>query len=354
MSALPLPDPIRFAVRALEARDALSDEDEQGPYLLLPEKEARVLQVPTELRLAERPDTPGSVFCGLGSSLLDQLCQGLRSEPVGTSVRLDAPAPRPAQATSLAQRLVFRNAIHEVQDAGPMLTTYLTLALTYVAEADDRNEGLLVKTVALADGAEPDSSLRAVLDPTGWSEDLPLEPWPPEDSSAALARLLPRLQRQVEAVHLPPLLDSLGRRKQRDHERIEAYFAELIGEARAPRRKTDEEAIARKVEHLLSERDTKLRDLDARYALRVRIQVAAVVQTAVPSLVVKVLVRRRKESREVRVRLPARAAALDTFRCEGCGEATTRPAVCDLKLHLLCEACVPVAQGRFDCPACRA
>jgi hypothetical protein len=352
MSALPPPDPLAFALGALEARGALSDQDDQGPYLLLPDPEARALQVPAELRLGDRPDVPGTVFCGFGSALLDQLCQGLRGEPLQTSLRLEAPLPRPAQATSLAERLVFRNAVHEVLGAGPLTATYATLVVTFVAEADDRHEGLVIRTVCASDGATPDPALRSLLDPTTWAPDTLLDPGPLQDH-AALPWLLADAERQIQRGSLPPILDALGRRKLRDHERIEAYFAELIAEARAPRRKTDPEAIARKVEHLLIERDTKLRDLDTRYAARVRLQLAALISVTVPALVVDVRVRRRKESRELRVRLSARASALDAFRCEGCGDPTAHPAVCDIRLHLLCESCVPAAQGRFDCPACR-
>ncbi|WP_437654019.1 hypothetical protein [Sorangium sp. So ce1182] len=30
----------------------------------------------------------------------------------------------------------------------------------------------------------------------------------------------------------------------------------------------------------------------------------------------------------------------------------SRPAACDDRIHLLCEACAPNAQGRIACPAC--
>lgn len=353
MTALSLPDPTAFTLRALESRGALADQDEQGPYLLLPDDQARVLQVPPELRLNPRPDVAGTVFCGLGSALLDQLCQSLRGDMLSAAVRLDAPAPRAAQATSLAQRLVLRNAIHEVADVAQWQATYVTLVSTYVAEADDRHEGLVVRSACLADGAEPDPGLAAALDPTQWSPDLRPEPAPDEDPTPALRWLRPRTERQVQREHIPPVLEALSRRKQRDYERIEAYFGEMIDEARAPRRKTDREAVARKVEHLLAERDTKLRDLDARYALRVHLHAAALVVTTVPALLVRVRVKRRKDSRELTLRLPARAGALDTLTCEGCGEGTSRPALCDQKLHIICETCVPAAQGRFDCPACR-
>jgi len=352
MSGLPIPDPMTFAIRALEARGALSDTDPQGPYLLIPEEQARALQIPTELRLSERPDRPGAVFCGLGSALLDQLCQGFRGNPLRGTFRIDTAPPRPAQATSLAQRLVFRNAIHEVHEAGVLPAAYGTLLASYVAEADDRHEGLVTRCSSLSDGAFPDESARRFIEPGLWPDDLHLERVAPEAGTDALAALLPAVERLIERVHLPPLMEGLSRRKERDHERIAAYFADLIGEARSPRRKADEAAIERKVEHLLAERDSKLRDLDTRYTLRVRIAVVALVVVVVPSVSVRLLVRRRKESRELRVRLPAQGVSLDTLCCEGCDGAAPRPAVCDRKLHLLCEVCVPGAQGRFDCPAC--
>ena len=40
--------------------------------------------------------------------------------------------------------------------------------------------------------------------------------------------------------------------------------------------------------------------------------------------------------------------------CEGCPGTTERPALCDERLHVLCETCVPLASGRPRCLACGA
>jgi len=37
----------------------------------------------------------------------------------------------------------------------------------------------------------------------------------------------------------------------------------------------------------------------------------------------------------------------------GAGARGAAYAACDLEMHLLCEACVPAAKGRFECPACK-
>jgi len=144
----------------------------------------------------------------------------------------------------------------------------------------------------------------------------------------------------------------VARRLARDHERIAAYFAALVAEARAPRRKVDPKAVEAKVMHLVAERDKKLRDLGERYALRVRASLAAVAWAELPAALVAVKLRRRKEAREITRRVPAFAQAVDRLACEGCGAPTGKPAACDDRLHLLCEACAPSAQGRIACPAC--
>jgi hypothetical protein len=146
---------------------------------------------------------------------------------------------------------------------------------------------------------------------------------------------------------------AVARRHARDHRRIEEYFAALAADAAAPRRRIAPEAVRQKLEHLVAERDAKLRDLASRYLLRVSLEPVALVRVAVPATTVRLHVRRRKREGELVLRLPAGAQAFDRPACAGCGAATARPAVCDERLHVLCEACVPQAQGRPDCRACR-
>lgn len=347
-------DPVVFAAQALEARGALLEHDPDGLFLLLPDTVARELTVPAELRLGARPDLAGTTFAGLGSALLDQLTQPLRRDVVTSALTLELPAPRLAQAQSLAERMVLRNAVHEIIDAGPRTVPYVLLVISWVAESDDRTEGLLVDAACALDGAAPEPAWIARQSPLGWGLDEPLLPGPQADPGVALSLLARRLERQVRHEHLPALTTSLERRKQRDHERIAAYFGEMIDETRSARRRTAPEAVVAKVAHLLGERDTKLRDLDTRYALTVRLAPVAVVTVAVPSVGVRLRVRRRKESREMLVRLPAGASSLDRLACDGCGGVTARPAVCDDRLHVLCEECAPQATGRIDCPACAA
>ncbi len=64
-------------------------------------------------------------------------------------------------------------------------------------------------------------------------------------------------------------------------------------------------------------------------------------------------VRRRKLEGELRLRLAPGANAVDQLPCAACTAATTHPVVCDDRLHVPRETCVPNAQGRPSCAACR-
>jgi hypothetical protein len=103
---------------------------------------------------------------------------------------------------------------------------------------------------------------------------------------------------------------------------------------------------------VLAERDARLRDVVLRYTARVEAAPVALVAARLPAVRVRVRARRRKAERELRVTLPAGAQALDLLGCDLCGASTARPALCDDRLHVACERCVPQAQGRFTCAAC--
>jgi hypothetical protein len=203
------------------------------------------------------------------------------------------------------------------------------------------------------DGGEPDEEIAQLLDPIRSShrlEPLPESTSPPE-MAAAQSFIAERSAQHLPAL-LQPVQQSAERRYRRDHARIADYFAEFIHETRSPRRRLDPAAVAAKVAHLVAERDAKLSDLPSRFALRVQLGVVALVCARLPVVRLTLQVKRRKLSRELTVRLPAGAQALDRLACDGCAGTTAKPALCDDRLHVRCEVCVPNAQGRPRCPAC--
>jgi hypothetical protein len=348
-----LPDALGFVVEALEAEGSLCEPDPaaERATAILPPEVARRLEVPEECRLAVRPgDDPGEIACGLGSALLEKLVAEARGLCPALSLRLDVAPPRPTHVRALADRFLLRNGVVEVGELTAAPARYVVAYLAYAIEADDRREGLL-RVVASLDGGEPDEAVQGHLDLTWPDGALGPAPAPEGLTSDAARWIAARGGWALRAAALPRVAE-VTRRHARDHERIANYFAALLAEARAPRRRTEKEAVEAKVSHLVAERDRKLLDLRARFAVSVRASPAALAWIEVPATEVAVTLRRRKGARDITLRVPAGASSVDRIACEGCGAPTSRPAACDERLHLLCEACAPSAQGRLACPVC--
>ncbi len=350
MSALPL-DPLGFVVDALSAEGAVAERSLDGSRAaaLLPAEAARRLSLPEDVTLAAAPEAEGEAACGLGSPLLEKLVGEARARCPVASLRLEVDPPRPAHVRALADRFVLRNGLAEVGMVSPAPARYAAVYVAYAVEADDRREGL-VRVVTAPDGGEPDEAAAARLDLA--FPDLAAAPAEPVGAPGEAARWIALRAAHAARRAAGPIVADVARRQARDHERIAEYFAALAAEARAPRRKVDDKAVEAKVAHLVAERDKKLRDLGERYAVRVRASLAAVAWAELPAALVAVKLRRRKETRDITLRVPAQAHAVDRLACEGCGAPTGKPAACDDRLHLLCEACAPSAQGRIACPAC--
>jgi hypothetical protein len=348
-----VPDPLAFTARALARRGALLEAEAGSEVLaLLPPELSRELGLSEEVRLSAVGDGD-AVACGLGTPLLEAVVGEARREvPVAGARLVRELAPKAGHARNLAERYVIRNGVAEVQEVAGGEATYLVAWLAYVAEADERHEGVGVLGVHPQDGARPDEGFLAACDVD--SEEGALAPWPEPGVVPGAERWLARYAPEVGEWALRGVREATARRHKRDHERMAEYYAAMIAEARAPRRRVDADAVEAKVRHLLAERDSKLKDLAERFTLRVHIRLAAALWVAAPVARVRLRVRRRKGERELVLRLPAGAHGFDRLPCEGCPGITERPALCDERLHVLCEACVPQASGRPRCSACGA
>lgn len=350
-----LPDRLDFCCEALSARGALVETGGVDALAVLPDELAKELGLPEICALATNAGE-GATGVEFGAPLLERLVEGARASRPLAAACVEGMTARPSQARALAERWALRNGVHGVTEALPSSAIYAVAWLSWVAEGDDRYEGLVRVVLSERDGGEPDPGFLASMDGTTLSAGLmeaPLDA-PAEASLAEHGRRIAG-RALLRAEHaLLPVLSAVRRRYARDHERTAEYFAGLVREASvaAARRRVDPAALAQKIAHFISERDAKLRDLAERFALRVSVTPAAAVRIRVPVALVRVTARRRKLDRELVLALPAGSAMLDALPCDGCDAAAARPALCDDRLHVLCSRCVPDAQGRFRCPAC--
>lgn len=343
-------DPLSFVLDALEAEGALYERQGDRANALLPSPVAGRLGLAEASELAAYPE-PGCVPCGLGAPVLEKLVAEARARLPVVNLRLDIEPPRLAHARAIAERFVLRNGVVEVEQVLPGTGTYVVAHVAFVAEADDRHEGMVSVVVQADSGGVPAADLAGLLE-LAWP-DTRLRPSPTALHPGQSARFIAARANRAVAAATAPMLREVERRHTRDHERIARYYADLVTEAAAPRRRADAAAVEAKVQHLLAERDAKLRDLPTRFALRVRQIPAALALVALPIATATLTLRRRKATRQVSLHVPAGSQSADQLACDGCLGATAQPAACDDRLHLLCEVCAPSAQGRIACPACR-
>lgn len=345
-----LPDPLAFSMRALEALGGVVEPHDTRCVALLPPSLARDLSVAEEAVISAFGEG-AVVSCGIGSPLLDALVERGRSATPVAAVRLAGKAPSEAALRSLASAFVIRNGVSAVGSVATAETWYARCAIAWRIEADERHEGLVFDVVHPQDGGRPgDGGLGARCVPVG--DDVEPTAAPTLDAGTSAA-WIGRAARLAVAGAANPVLALAARRQERDHQRIASYYAALIAESRAPRRKVDRAAIDAKVGHLVAERDKRIADLAHRYGARISVRLAGLLWVRVATGVVTLSARRRKGQRDIVLRLPAGTRAFDRVPCDGCAGWLDRPALCDDRLHLLCEGCVPDATGRPECPACR-
>lgn len=345
-------DPLGFVVDQLAARGALVERGDPGALAVLPPPLARELELPDTVALADASGDH-AIGCGLGSPLLDRLVAAARASVRVASVASLAEPPRAVAAERLADRVVVRNGVADVLGAAHASATYLAGIFTWTAEADDRYQGMALVAANAATNAEPDPGCVAMIESLIAGTDARVA----EERDGRRATGGAAVVARRAALAIGPRLDEVGvavaRRRDRERARIDEYFSSLIAEAKRPRRQVARGAIEARVAALHAEHTAKLRDLTARYTLRVRLDPIALVAVAMRVVEVRIRLRRRKGEREIALHMPPSARSPDALACVACPGTTRAPLLCDDALHILCEACAPDATGRPRCPACR-
>lgn len=347
-------DPLGFVADELAVRGALIERDDETAVAVLPVELAGRLSLPESVVLSHAV-SERHVSCGLGSPLLDRLVSEVRATIPVASVTWQADPPRVALAERLADRVIVRNGVADLLGVSHASATYLAGVFAWTAEADDRYQGLAMILAHAGTGGEPDAtSIAAMAALIAGDDELVTDN---RDARGAIAGAGTIAKRAALAIG--PRLDEVGvavavaRRRDRERGRIDEYFTSLIGEAKRPRRQVARDAIEARVAALHAEHAAKLRDLASRYTLRVRIDAVGLAAIATRVAEIRIRLRRRKGERELLVHVPPGARMPDAIACAGCPGTTRSPVLCDDALHVLCETCVPDANGRPRCPACR-
>jgi len=345
-------DPLGFVVDELAARGALIERSNGHAIAVLPAELAAQFELPETLALAGATRDQ-AIGCGLGSPLLDRLVTEVRGRLPVASVIWQAEPPRLPAADRLAARIVVRNGVADVLGIAYAPAAYLAGMFTWIAEADDRYQGMAMVVAHAATAGEPDAACTAAIGALLAGDDARvIDQRDARGAAGGVATIAKRIEIEI-APQLDEVAAAVARRRDRERMRIDDYFGSLVAEAKQPRRQVERGAIMARVAALRAEHAAKLHDLGARYTLRLRIQPVALAAIAMRVAEVRLRLRRRKGERELPLHIPPGARAPDALACVACLATTRAPILCDDALHVLCEACAPEIGGRPRCPACR-
>lgn len=331
---------------------------------VLPGELAARLGVGEHVSLVEGVGRSDAVRLAYGTAVVERMVEVATEATPVSFATLPAPLPKAAdpQAAALAKltglNCVFRPAEREPEEGW---AGYLVADYRYVADADDRREGLLRIVINEESGADiialHDLDRHPELEPGLDQGDVGGVPLP-HDAEVVLQRAGASARRAL-AAHIEPLSASIQRRHRRDRSRVRSYFAALAGEMqaqidRALHHRPDADVSTRraKLGALAPACDRKLADLAARYRLRVQLEPVALLRVGVRVRRVFIRARRRRAEIVLTVHQSAATRTFDPLCCHNCAASTHAFALCDAEQHILCPACDAQRRSPRHCPVC--
>lgn len=288
-----------------------------------------------------------------------------------STVVLETPALRPERiAETLADHLPLVNAAFRLEGTEQRAISYFLIYFRFTALSDDRRDGMFsvlvnplnASTAFLKDGLE---DLSGRIRPLAEEEEI---------DAAEMRKILGwghkagvGMVREI----LTDFIRSAERRLNRDVKRVYEYYETLREEIdRRARKKAargegadipaedvaaeELEALRRKREAVEAEREWKIRDLIAKYALGIKLDPLCIIRIQATAPVFLIHIKRRLASRSFSVTYNPLLKRIDALPCESCFHPTGAYTICDDKLHIVCGGCMAPASrsGRPHCPVC--
>lgn len=333
--------------------------------VLLPDDLAARLGVPAYQHLAfddtltaEADRADEVTHLSYGHPFVESLIEAARQAPACTHLYVNAVRLDKRGLADLARRtLSFPNArLVEVkgQTESPVLGHYVRFNFKAALITDEKHEQLLSVLMDTQGGYAvkelAEIERLTTLETTSAFEHLPVMPpvWLPGEeplSRQALDGLLERAKRAALDQLAEPL-DSLQRRAARflelDRARLEQYYDDMQQDLkRRIERAADERrtALEDKLVTVQAEREAKLADAEAKYRLRVELELINLLVIAQPRLVLPVKVQNRTATVTRTVMWNPLLHRIEPLACDVCGRASFRLFLCTGG-HLAHEECL--------------
>lgn len=313
---------------------------------LLPAPVAASLGVGEEVGFCLRgAASPGEIHAGFGAATLARICALADTLQRCYRVEIGAPPPKKERVEREAEAaLAIRDGTAKIDDIEASVLDYIVADFRYVALSEDRHEGLVSVALDLGSGCSSPGLARG-LDAYLFAHPETRRTWTGAAGHEGVGEPIERVSRLALAcarAETAPFVARMARRLQRDAARIDDYYRTLRDEVERRRgRAADVDAkLDAKVAAIEAEKLRRRGDLERRYAVRLRLEPLAVLHVRASGLAVRIRLRRRGATSEVRLGWNAVARELDRWTCDACGREEQAPALCDA-LHRLCAGCAP-------------
>jgi hypothetical protein len=347
-----------FTADLLAEHGALVEPSSEGLEVLLPAEVAGVLAIPEHSNLTFLGDRHDGISVSYDSEILKKMA-GLLGDrgkfaTVGlapSSVRLEKLEDR------LSDKLVFHNAIFQMERKEECPISYLLGYSKYSAISDDRHEGIAGCVINELNFSAQKATLET-LDLIAHGSNTSAEQAERGVSERVLNAFW-KAQLNIVQEALSDFLVSMERRMNRDIRRVHEYYQTLIHEYRQALAKKsaapeDQARIESKIEAVERELKGKVQDLVGKFSIDLQLESISFIRIETVCPVFWLSVKRRKEARQFPLTYNPLSKSFDPLPCEACFYPKKGYYVCDDRLHILCRECfAPCARcDKIYCRAC--
>ncbi|MDY7077234.1 MAG: hypothetical protein SXV54_09950 [Chloroflexota bacterium] len=368
-----------FVLSAFREAGGIVEPPAYGIYeILLPEEVARHWDVPAYRRLAftdtppaDMADAEDFTIVGYGHPLVEMLMEEARAEPACVQVYINDLRLNKRGLLELArQALAFPNArltAIEHKSETPMLCHYVRFNFKAALITDEKRERLisvvmdvqagfavpeLIRIEQLARLEEEAALGHPLTAPVRWL------PGPGREDRVLSRPVLEGLLERATHAALDELaapLETLRRRAARylelDQARLVGYYDDIARDLQRRIERTDDDGRRTLLEDKLAaaqaERETKLADVEAKYRLRVELELINLQVIAQPKILLPVRVGNRTAKIERTIVWDPLLHRIEPLTCDVCGRPATRLTLCTGG-HLAHEDCL-LAEQCVDC-----
>jgi hypothetical protein len=303
------------------------------------------------------PEGTSTRIVGYQNELLDTLGRLVVGDGAVAAAALAEPlsVKRLDLERDIERAMTLQNAVLRSHHQEPAIVPYLIVHCKYTALSDERREGVVPLAI-------DERTLNVVEGLAELVPELSLTTQLPNDVRGAdfeqvYARACGAVQSLIQD-RLADFIKSTNRRLNRDVLRVTEYYRTIQQEIEANINKRNLTPEERKREQSRIratgiELESKIRDLQAKYDLTVRVEVAAMLRLFLPVMLLSLTVMRRKWTVPLELAWNPLLRALEQPTCMGCCRPSKKISICDEQRHTVCPECFsPCAV--FQHPWCRA